>query len=60
MAIISSSVTNESGYKAKTSPEALMQGYRAVFWACFALMMAAVAVGLVGLRRVGKVGVKRE
>lgn len=59
-AIISSGVTQESSYKNKGSPEALMAGYRAVFWTCFGLMMAASGVGAWGLRRVGKVGLKRE
>lgn len=59
-AIISSSVTHESSYKNKQSPEALMTGYRAVFWTCFGLMMAASGVGAWGLRKVGKVGLKRE
>ncbi len=60
MAVISSSVTMNSQYADKTSSEALLAGYRAVFWACFAMMLAACVVGIVGLRRVGKVGLKRE
>jgi MFS family permease len=60
MAIISSTVTMHSGYAAKKSPQALMQGYRAVFWTCFGLMLSACCVGLLGLRKVGKVGLKRE
>lgn len=60
MAVISSTVTTHSGYAVKKSPQALMQGYRAVFWTCFGLSLCACAVGLLGLRRVGKVGLKRE
>jgi hypothetical protein len=37
-----------------------MAGYRAVFWTCFGLMMAASGIGALGLRKVGKVGLKRE
>ncbi|KAJ5883483.1 uncharacterized protein N7473_010369 [Penicillium subrubescens] len=59
-AIISASVTQDSSYTNKSSPDALMTGYRAVFWTCFGLMMAASAIGAWGLRKVGKVGLKRE
>ncbi|KAH8879952.1 putative transporter [Thozetella sp. PMI_491] len=56
MAVISASVTLESQYPDKSSPEALLLGYRAVFWTCFALMVVATVAGAVGLRRVGKLG----
>lgn len=59
-AIISATVTQNSAYADKSSPEALMAGYRAVFWTCFGLMMAASGIGAWGLRKVGKVGLKRE
>ncbi|KAE8420608.1 major facilitator superfamily domain-containing protein [Aspergillus pseudocaelatus] len=59
-AIISAGVTQGSSYENKKSPEALMLGYRAVFWTCFGLMMAACCFGSWGLRKVGKVGLKRE
>lgn len=59
-AIISAGVTQGSSYENKKSPEALMLGYRAVFWTCFGLMMAACCFGAWGLRKVGKVGLKRE
>lgn len=59
-AIIAASVTDGSSYKNKSSPEALMVGYRAVFWTCFGLLLAAIGIGAWGLRRVGKVGLKRE
>jgi len=59
-AIISAGVTQGSPYENKKSPEALMLGYRAVFWTCFGLMMAACCFGAWGLRKVGKVGLKRE
>ena len=57
MAVVSTSVTDQSSIADKTSPEALMQGYRAVFWACLALMLLTTFMGLWGLRRVKKVGV---
>lgn len=59
-AIISSGVTKSSPYSDKGSPDALMSGYRAVFWTCFGLLMAASGVGAWGLRKVGKVGLKKE
>ncbi len=60
MAVISSSVTRRSHYKDKTSPEALMLGYRVVFWVCFALLAVGSIAGGVGLRKVGKLGAKRD
>ncbi|EJT70045.1 integral membrane protein [Gaeumannomyces tritici R3-111a-1] len=39
---------------------ALLRGYRASFWAMFGQMLLCTAVAVVGLRKVGKVGVKRE
>lgn len=59
-AIISASVTQDSDYTNKNSPDALMDGYRAVFWTCFGLMMLASGIGAWGLRKVGKVGLKQE
>ncbi|KAJ5241459.1 uncharacterized protein N7469_003050 [Penicillium citrinum] len=59
-AIISAGVTQKSSYADKASPDALMVGYRAVFWACFGLMIAASGIGAWGLRKAGKVGLKRE
>ena len=59
-AIISAGVTRDSSIADKQSPEALMVGYRAVFWTCFGLMLGACGVGLWGLRNVGRIGLKRE
>jgi hypothetical protein len=58
--VIAASVTSNSTYAAKQSLKALMHGYQAVFWACFAAMVAACGAGAVGLRKVGKVGLKRK
>lgn len=60
VASISTAVTNSSDYKEKTSPEALMVGYRVTFWVCFGWMLLAIVIGGLGLRRVGKVGLKKE
>jgi hypothetical protein len=39
---------------------AVLKGYRASFWTVFAYMAACIVVSIVGLRKVGKVGLKRE
>lgn len=52
--LIASSVTKGSSYPDKSSPEALMQGYRAAFWTMFAWMVFLCIVCLVGMRKVGK------
>lgn len=59
-AIISAGVTQGSPYTNKNSPDALMVGYRAVFWTCFGLMVAASVIGAWGLRKAGKVGLKKD
>ncbi|KAI9706766.1 MAG: hypothetical protein M1820_004736 [Bogoriella megaspora] len=60
MSVISAAVTDASNFGDKASPEALMSGYRASFWTLFAWMVTAGVIGGLGLRRVGKVGVKRD
>ncbi|KAL8767375.1 MAG: hypothetical protein Q9194_006005 [Teloschistes cf. exilis] len=60
MANISTSVTNHSDYKNKTSPAALLEGYRVTFWVSFAWMILATVIGGLGLRTAGKIGLKRE
>jgi len=60
MAITSSTVTTNSPYDDKQSPDALMSGYRVVFWLCFGVQLFSSVAGIWGLRGVGKVGLKRE
>lgn len=60
MGVISTSATQNSHLASKQSPEALMVGYRASFWAAFAWMILACLMGGWGLRKVGKVGLKRD
>lgn len=60
VAVIASSVTARSDYADKASPEALMAGYRATFWFTFAEIIVVLLVSLVGLRKIGKVGHKRD
>jgi MFS family permease len=58
MAVLSSNVTERSAYSDKSSPRALMVGYRAVFWACLAMLLLACAVIFIGMRGVGRIGGK--
>ncbi|KAL8644263.1 MAG: hypothetical protein Q9226_007854, partial [Calogaya cf. arnoldii] len=60
MAVVASNVTRESGNPDKESPAALMEGYRVTFWLGFGGMLLTGVVGIVGLRKAGKVGLKRE
>lgn len=39
---------------------ALLEGYRATFWTCFAAILLVAGVSAVGLRKAGKVGLKKE
>ena len=59
MQIVSTMETNK--YAGEVSrEESLMKGYRASFWTMFAFMIACAVVGGVGLRKTGKVGLKRD
>lgn len=51
-----------SGITASTSgsSDSLLQGYRAAFWMCFAAGLVSCVVSYAGLRKSGKVGLKRE
>jgi hypothetical protein len=60
VAVIASAVTAHSEYDDKGSPEALLKGYKAPFWFCFATILANVVVSMWGLRKIGKVGDKRD
>jgi len=58
--IISNTVTENSAYADKSSPEALLIGYHAGFWMCFGWMVLSCFIGVYGLRNIGKVGLKRD
>lgn len=60
VAVISSAVTQQSEYRNKDSSPALLIGYRAGFWAVFGWGILAVCVGFLGLRKVGRVGLKKD
>lgn len=58
MAIISSSITKSQ--TTGTTAEALLLGYKGAFWTCFGLMASGCAVSGFGLRKLGRVGLKKE
>jgi MFS family permease len=60
MAVVSSTVTDDSAYHDKDGPPALLQGYRAAFWTCLGVSGIYVGTVVLGLRRIGKVGMKRD
>jgi Na+/melibiose symporter-like transporter len=59
-AVIAGSITMQGHTKDKTSPPALMEGYRAAFWFALAMMLTTLVVSLWGLRSIGKIGLKRD
>lgn len=58
MQIVSTVVTKDNS--GKSMPMAVMEGLRASFWTMFGLMMVCTLWGAVGLRKTGKVGLKRD
>jgi MFS family permease len=59
-AVIAASVTAADHKDEGNDAAQLMDGYRAAFWACFAASLVALGTVGLGLRRIGKVGLKRE
>ena len=58
--VIAASVTDASPYADKASSNALLAGYRAVFWTMFAWMLVVCLVCVLGMRWVGKIGLKQD
>ncbi|KAI5861265.1 integral membrane protein [Durotheca rogersii] len=60
-AIIASAVTESAaaGPGAETT-HATLEGYRSAFWACFASAALSAVIGSIGLRKAGKVGMKKD
>ncbi|UPK89840.1 hypothetical protein LCI18_000775 [Fusarium solani-melongenae] len=56
--VISTQVTKDSNSADKVV--ALMQGYRASFWTMFGMMLLCTIVGLLGLRKAGRIGLKLD
>ena len=49
-----------AGLEDPRSPEVLLKGYKAAFWMCFAAAIMSCLISTIGLRKSGKVGLKRE
>ncbi|MCJ1385634.1 hypothetical protein MMC17_008757 [Xylographa soralifera] len=60
VALISYRMSQASGFEDKQSPAALLEGYRASFWFMFVLCITSLLMSVWGLRRIGKVGGKRD
>jgi MFS family permease len=58
--VITDTKTAASDDVDKLSSNALMAGYRAVFWTLFAWMVFVGLTGALGLRRLGKIGTKQD
>lgn len=59
-ALVANQVTQNSGIREKTGPEALLVGYHSAFWFCVGLTLASLVISVCGLRRIGNVGIKSE
>ncbi|OHE92091.1 integral membrane protein [Colletotrichum orchidophilum] len=57
---VASAVSARSSLAEKESPIALLEGYRAAFWYCFTLHGVTLFVTVWGLRKIDKVGLKKE
>lgn len=60
MQVVSMLVTDATRYRDKSSPPALLKGYRATFWFMFAAMLAASIGAVLGLRKLNRIGLKRD
>ena len=60
MGVVSGSVTHNSKYTNKIIPGALLVGYRAGFWTSTGFMALTRVIGALGLRKSGRVGLKRD
>lgn len=57
-AVIASSVTMAKQGHGESAVQTLMDGYRATFWVCFGINILILGVVALGLRKIGKVGIK--
>jgi hypothetical protein len=60
MAVISTSVTDASSHAGEKRTHALLDGYRAAFWTLLGMAVLYCFVGAIGLRGIGKIGLKKE
>lgn len=59
-ALVANEVTAYSLTNNKDRTDALLKGYRAAFWFCVSLMLTSLCISVWGLRKIGKVGRKRD
>jgi len=60
-AVIASAATSSADSKSSvTALEGTLKGYQAALWACFAAAAVSTLVGILGLRKSGKVGLKKD
>jgi hypothetical protein len=60
MAVISTSVSDASSHTGEQRTNALLEGYRAAFWTLLGMAILYCFVGAIGLRGIGKIGLKKE
>ncbi|KAK4498918.1 hypothetical protein PRZ48_009428 [Zasmidium cellare] len=58
--ILSSSITKKSHSSDQNQSVALMEGYRVAFWMMFGFMAFSCLLALGGLRKLGRIGEKRD
>jgi MFS family permease len=51
---------SDGGAAESEDPMELLKGYRASFWTMFGYMLVCVVIAVVGLKKAGKVGLKRD
>lgn len=59
-ALVANEVTRSHGSADTPGSRALLEGYHAAFWFCVALVSLSLCVSALGLRKIGKVGLKKE
>jgi MFS family permease len=52
--------TSDEGSVGEDDPKELLKGYRASFWTMFGYTLCCVVIAVVGLRKAGKVGLKKD
>jgi MFS family permease len=59
-AMLAAGITHSSKTGGASPDSALLEGYRAAFWMCFAAGVVSCVISCAGLRNAGKIGLKRE
>ncbi|KAI3570720.1 hypothetical protein IWW34DRAFT_902994 [Fusarium oxysporum f. sp. albedinis] len=59
MQVVTTLVTKQHA-STKPAEEALLQGYKASFWAMFSFMILCAFIECIGLRKAGKMGLEQE